>query len=109
MITDVWQGLAVYRSTDAKTWKRQADNLLQKPGQGEDDQVMGGHCDVVVSGGRAFLFYFTHPGKRGPDAKKDGPEQRRSSIQVTELFQSGDTLRAERDAPTRVLLRHDNQ
>ena len=107
MITDVWQGLAVYRSADAKTWKRQPDNLLQKPGQGEDDQVMGGHCDVVVSGGRAFLFYFTHPERRGPDAEKDGAEQRRSSIQVTELIQSGDTLRTERDTPTRILLRND--
>jgi hypothetical protein len=109
MITDVWRGLAVYRSTDAKSWKRQADNLLEKPGQGEDDQVIGGHADVVVSGDRAYLVYFTHPGRRGPDAKKDGAEQRRSSIQMTELFQSGDTLRAERDTPTRVLLRNDNQ
>jgi hypothetical protein len=108
MITDVWQGLAAYRSTDAKTWKRQGANLLQTPGQGMDDQVMGGHCDVVVSGGRAFLFYFTHPGRSGPDAKKDGAEQRRSSIQVTELIQSGDTLRVERDAPTRILLRNDH-
>lgn len=55
MITDVWQGLAVYRSLDAKTWQRQAGNLLQTAGQGEDDGVMGGHCDVVVSGDRAFL------------------------------------------------------
>ena len=109
MITDVWRGLAVYRSADARTWKRQSGNLLETPGQGVDDQVMGGHADVVVSGDRAFLFYFTHPGRRGPDAKKDDVEQRRSAIQVTELFQSGDTLRAERDTPTRVLLRHDNQ
>lgn len=107
LITDVWRGLAAYRSTDAQHWTRQPGNLLEQPGQGVDDQVIGGHCDVVVSGGRAFLFYFTHPGRRGPDAKKDGLEQRRSSIQVAELIQSGDTLRAERDAPTRVLLRND--
>ena len=107
LITDVWRGLAVYRSTDAKTWTRQSDNLLEQPGQGLDDQVIGGHCDVVVSGERAFLFYFTHPGRHGPDAKKDGLEQRRSAIQVTELIQSGDTLRALRDAPTRINLRHD--
>lgn len=107
MITDVWRGLAVYRSTDAVTWKRQPANLLEQPGQGEDDQVMGGHADVVVSGDRAYLFYFTHPGRRGPDAKKDGAEQRRSTLQVTELFQDGDTLRAERDTPTRILLRAD--
>ena len=107
MITDVWQGLAVYRSVDATHWTRQTGNLLQTPGQGEDDQVMGGHCDVVVSGDRAFLFYFTHPERRGPDAKKDGAEQRRSSIQVTELFNTGDTLSVQRDTPTRILLRND--
>ena len=107
MITDVWKGLAVYRSQDGLAWKRQADNLLQQPGQGADDQVKGGHADVVVSGGRAYLFYFTHPGRRGADADKDGVEQRRSSLQVTELIQEGDTLRAERDAPTRIALRND--
>lgn len=105
MISDVWRGLAVYRSPDALTWTRQPENLLQQPGQGLDDQVIGGHADVVVSGGRAFLFYFTHPGRRGADAKKDGPEQRRSAIQVTELLAAGDWLRVERDAPTRILLR----
>jgi hypothetical protein len=72
-----------------------------------DDQVMGGHADVVVSGARAFLFYFTHPGRRGPDAQQDGAEQRRSAIQVTELFLQDDKLGVERDAPTRILLRND--
>ncbi|MGH8855461.1 MAG: hypothetical protein ACREWI_14445 [Telluria sp.] len=107
MITDVWRGLAVYRSTDANTWTRQGANLLQQPGLGVDDAVMGGHCDVVVSGDRAWLFYFTHPGRRGPDAGKDGSEQRRSTIQVTELILEGDTLRVERDAPARIALRGD--
>jgi GH43 family beta-xylosidase len=107
MITDVWRGLAVYRSTDAMTWTRQKDNLLEQPGQGVDDGVMGGHCDVVVSGDRAYMFYFTHPGRSGADAKKDGVAQRRSVLQVTEVFQDGETLRVERDAPTRILLRAD--
>lgn len=107
MITDVWAGLAVYRSPDARSWTRQPGNLLQAPGKGVDDAVMGGHADVVVSGDRAFLFYFTHPGRRGADKTRDGVEQRRSTIQVTELFQAGDTLRTERDAPTRIVLRAD--
>ena len=107
MITDVWHGLAVYRSPDAKTWTRQSGNLLQQPGQGADDKVMGGHADVVVSGGRAYLFYFTHPGRQGPDAKKDGAEQRRSAIQVTELFHADGKLTVDRDAPTRIVLRND--
>jgi hypothetical protein len=108
MITDVWRGLAVYRSTDALNWTRQPANLLQQPGHGPDDGVIGGHCDVVVSGDRAWLFYFTHPGRSvatgGAGSGTDGPEQRRSSIQVTELIQSGDTLSVERDAPTPIAL-----
>jgi hypothetical protein len=104
MIMDLWHGLGVFKSADAKTWTRQPDTLLEQPGKGKDDQVMGGHPDVVVSGDRAYLFYFTHPGRRGPDAKKDGPEQRRSSIQVTELHKVGDWLKVDRDAPTHILL-----
>ncbi|MEO7496457.1 MAG: family 43 glycosylhydrolase [Massilia sp.] len=101
MITDVWRGLAVYRSADALNWKRQPDNLLQIPGKGADDQVIGGHADVVVAGQRAYLFYFTHPGRQGPDARNDGVAQRRSVIQMTELKQQGEWLSAERDVAVR--------
>jgi GH43 family beta-xylosidase len=104
MITDVWRGLGVYRSSDAVTWKRQAGNLLQVPGKGLDDGAIGQHPDVVVSGGRAFLFYFTHPGRNAGTAKLDGPEQRRSSLQVVELKETGGILSAERDTPTRINL-----
>ena len=65
---------------------------------------MGGHRDVVVSGDRAFLFYFTHPGRRGPDARKDGTEQRRSSIQIVELHEQDGWLTCDRDEPTHILL-----
>ncbi len=64
LITDVWRGLAVYRSDDGRDWTRQPDNLLEAPGKGADDQVKGAHADVVVSGDRAWLFYFTHPGRK---------------------------------------------
>ena len=104
MVTDVWQGLAVYRSDDAVTWTRQRGNLLQQPGHGTDDEVKGGHPDVVVNGDRAYLFYFTHPGRRGAEEKKDGYEQRRSSIQVTELTVKDRWLACDRDQPTRIRL-----
>jgi hypothetical protein len=105
MITDVWRGLAVYRSEDTLHWTRQAGgNLLQQPGRDEDDGVIGGHPDIVVSGDRAFLFYFTHPGRRGPDAKKDGYEQRRSSLQVVELKLVEGKLTCQRDEPTAIRL-----
>ena len=86
------------------SWKRQAASLVAQPGRGPDDQVKGGHPDVVVSGGRAFLFYFTHPGRRGPDEKKDTYEQRRSSIQVVELEYQDGVLTCDRDRPTYIRL-----
>ncbi len=104
MIVDQWQGLGVYRSTDTSDWKGQPSNLLAAPGRGLDDQVKGGHADVVVSGNRAFLFYFTHPGRRGADADKDGYEQRRSSIQVVELKVVDDWLHCDRDKQVRIRL-----
>ena len=102
MVVDNWQGLGVYASDDALHWKRQPSNLLDQPGAGPDDQVKGGHPDVVVSGQRAFLFYFTHPGRRGPEAKRDGYEQRRSSIQVVELEDQNGRLVCDRDRATHI-------
>lgn len=104
MVVDVWDGLSVYRSEDASRWQLQKQNLLQEPGDGPDDQVKGGHPDVVVSKDRAYLFYFTHPGRRGSDAGKDGYEQRRSSIQVVELYFENGWLTCDRDKPTRIRL-----
>ncbi len=105
MVVDTWDGLGVYRSDDALGWTRQKDNLLREPGLGEDDRVKGGHPDVVVSGDRAFLFYFTHPGRRGEEAGKDGTEQRRSSIQVVELEYEDGGLTCDRNRTAHVLLR----
>lgn len=105
MITDVWRGLAAYRSDDALTWIRQTGgNLLETPGMGQDDQVKGGHADVAVSGDRAWLFYFTHPGRLGADEKKDTSEQRRSSIQVVELEYKVGVLSCDRNQPTHIKL-----
>jgi beta-xylosidase len=104
VIIDEWKGLGVFRSDDASNWEKQPVNLLAQPGKGEDDQVIGGHPDVVVSGDRAFLFYFTHPGRRGADARKDTHEQRRSSIQAVELELKDGWLACDRDQPTHVAL-----
>lgn len=104
MVIDHWQGLGVYHSTDTLHWTPQAHDILFEPGIGPEDGVMGNHADVVVSGDRAFLFYFTHPGRRGPDAKSDTTEQRRSSVQVVELTCNGEELEADRDAPAHIAL-----
>ncbi|MFH1716063.1 MAG: GDSL-type esterase/lipase family protein [Planctomycetota bacterium] len=104
MVVDVWQGLGVYYSDDCLSWTRQAKNLLEEPGKGPDDKVKGGHPDVVVCGQRAYLFYFTHPGRENPNDREDTYEQRRSSIQVVELKYKDGQLTCERDRPTWILL-----
>lgn len=98
MIIDVWKGMEVYSSDDLLTWKKQPDRILETPGKGLDDQAIGGHCDVVVNNDKAYVFYFTHPGRR-----KDKPapatsfEARRSLIQVAELHYKDGTLWCDRD------------
>lgn len=105
LVTDVWKGLAVYSSADGLAWKRQQDNLLAVPGRGADDGVYGQHADVVVNGDRAWLFYFTHPGRKPGVKQTDSLATRRSSIQVVELFEKDGVLSVDRDAPARVALR----
>jgi polygalacturonase len=104
MIVDVWDGQGVYSSDDAVNWTRQKENLLQKGGTGPDDTTRGHHADVVVSSNRAYLFYFTHPGTAGQGAKKDGIEQRRSSVQVVELEYKDGRLICDRDKPVNINL-----
>jgi hypothetical protein len=105
LINDVWKGLAVYGSDDGERWIRQDGNLLASPGRGADDQAAGQHADVVVVADRAWLFYFTHPGRK-PNAKHpDNYQTRRSSIQVVELHETDGRLTVDRDAPTRIALR----
>lgn len=106
MLVDTWKGLGVYRSDDLTAWKGQPEKLLDQPGKGADDGVNGGHPGVVVSGDRAFCFYFTHPGRSGTISPNDpnNLELRRSSIQVVELFEKDGRLTCDRDAPLRISL-----
>ncbi|OOQ56550.1 family 43 glycosylhydrolase [Mucilaginibacter pedocola] len=105
MITDEWHGLRLYRSTDAKSWEKQG-LLLDKPGKRPEDTPTGAHADVVVSGGHAYIIYFTHPGRKthqdeGPLDKDGGYtySSKRTSIHAAELeFQDG-TLVCDRDKP----------
>lgn len=70
MITDPWDGLAVYRSEDAETWSRQAANLL-KPDRCRGDVHRGHHADVLVQGQQATLFYHVHPEEEAGEAQTD--------------------------------------
>ena len=105
MIVDVWKGLGVYSSDDAQKWTRQAKNILEEPGHGPDDTAKGQHADVVVSGDRAFLFYFTHPGRQSDRRAGNEYDQRRSSIQVVELELKDGIITCDRDIPTHILMK----
>jgi len=101
MITDFWQGQAVYRSDDAEQWQRQDNNILEAPGQRPDDAAIGSHADVEVLGDRAFIFYFTHP-DRFPSKQYNMDEThpyefKRSSLQVAQLEMRGASLICDRD------------
>ena len=104
MAVDNWNGIGIYSSDDFITWKRQDKNILQIPGSGIDDQVMGGHPDIVVNGDKAYIFYFTHPGRTVENHGKDGSEQRRSSIQVAELEYLDGQITCNRDKPVFIQL-----
>lgn len=110
LLTDQWSGLGVYRSADANSWEKQGV-ILRSPGKRKDDGVRASHPCVVVSGERAFVFYFTHPGwiKEGgwgseadklDDAGILPHNYRRSSIQVAELKIDQDgVMTCDRDLP----------
>lgn len=102
MITDPWNGLGVYRSSDLLSWQRQ-DNILAVGGTRADDATKGGHADVLVVDDRAYVFYFTHPQRNEPHAPViPGVEpyaSRRTSIQVAELAYVDGIITCDRNAP----------
>ncbi len=106
LIIDPWKGLAAYHSSDLLHWTAQPARLLEAPGRGPDDQAIGGHADVVVSGDRAYLFYFTHPGRGAAHpAPPNSIAAKRSVIQVVELHYQNGQLTCDRDQPTYVQLK----
>lgn len=98
MVADAWKGLIVLRSDDAETWTLQPARLLEQPGTQATDTAMGQHPDVVVSGGRAFLYYFVHQSNE-PQAKADPYYGQRTVIQVAELKEGDGVLSVDREAP----------
>jgi hypothetical protein len=71
-----------------------------------EDTPSGAHGDVVVVGNKAYIFYFTHPGRETHfnatlDADGKYPySEKRSSIQVAELVVNNGVLEVkDRDQP----------
>ena len=100
MIIDAWKGMEIYSSDDLLTWKKQPKRILENPGKGKDDQAIGGHCDVLVNNGHAYLFYFTHPGRNKINpAAKGSFDDKRSVIQLAELKYENGEVTSDRDGP----------
>ncbi len=96
-------GLALYRSDDAVAWT-QVGTLLLGGGTGPDDGAVGHHPEVILSGDRAYMFYFVHPGTSATPG--GGRDAKRTSIQVVELKYdaANNTLTADRNSPTMINL-----
>lgn len=100
MIVDVWKGMEIYSSDDLLKWAKQEQRILEEPGTGKDDQAIGGHCDVWIKDGRAFVFYFTHPGRRKDHpAERNSFEDKRSVVQVAELIYKDGLITCDRNKP----------
>lgn len=105
MIIDVWKGLEIYSSADLLNWKKQEQRILEQPGKDIDDRAIGGHCDVVVNKGRAYVFYFTHPGRNKENPARPGSfESRRSYIKYAELEYKNGEIKCDRDKPVDINL-----
>ena len=97
LIADVWKGLMVLRSDDARNWTEQAGYILGEAGRKASDRSKGQHADVVVDGDRAFIYYFVHQGNE-PEAASDPRWHQRTVIQVAELVYKDGKLSVDRDA-----------
>lgn len=98
LIVDEWHGLAVYRSADLESWRRQG-LILDVPGKRAHDADYGRHADVVETGDgqTAYIVYFTHPGLAA-GADPESYEARRSCIQAAQLRVVDGLLVCDRDA-----------
>lgn len=87
LIADCWaNGMRVWSSDDCLSWKLQEEALF------------GSHGDVVVSGDRAWWFYFG--GRRTPGTPRRG---RTTAINVVELsVTDGKLLAADPEQPTYI-------
>lgn len=107
MIVDAWKGMEIFSSDDLLTWKKQPNRILENPGKGTDDHAIGGHCDVVVNNGKAYVYYFTHPGRRkDTPAARGSFDDKRSVIQIAELKYENGEITCNRDEPAQVNLKY---
>lgn len=106
LISDYWNGLAVYCSDDFTNWVRCRD-ILAESGVRLLDQGFAHHADVLVKNERAYLFYFCHPyageGNQEMSISENitARDKSRSVIQVAELVVKEGEIWCDRDAQVR--------
>lgn len=106
MIVDAWKGLEIFSSDDLEHWKKQSTRILETPGTGKDDGAIGGHPDVVINDNKAYVFYFTHPGRtKTSPAAPNSVAAKRSVIQVAELKYKDGEISCNRDEPVFIRLK----
>ncbi|MEI6945847.1 family 43 glycosylhydrolase [Paraflavisolibacter sp. H34] len=106
MVVDNWAGMSIYHSDDLLQWTRQPNRILEEPGTGAEDAAIGGHADVVVNDGRAFIYYFTHPGRsKANPAPPQSVDARRSLIQVAELEYKDGVITCDRNKEVKIRLK----
>jgi hypothetical protein len=105
LIKDPNSGLDVYRSDELDTWTYQG-KILDRPGTRNSDGTIGKHADVVVSGDRAYIIYFTHPyTEDAPERNGVSPlSNRHTALQAAELEVQNGRLVCDRDRPFRIRL-----
>jgi len=102
LVVDQWAGLGVYRSDDGLKWERNGI-ILNGASSRLQDGPSGAHADLLVIGEKAYIFYFTHPGRKShieAPEREDGNvpyEMRRSVIQAAELRIINGELKVERE------------
>ena len=102
IVVDQWRAWACSARTTPNIGKPSGRIYCSSPGQGNEDQVQGQHADVVVNGDRAYLFYFTHPGRRGEERR---PRRHRAAPQLDPSGGAegeGRLAHCDRDRPTHV-------
>lgn len=108
LISDFWDGLAVYKSDDYKNWVRNG-TILSKSGKRVLDQGQAHHADVLILNDRAYIIYFNHP---FIDPNIDLSTQRfassnRAVIQVAELEVENEKLICDRNKVVEIKWFHD--
>jgi len=101
MLVDRWKGMGVLCSGDLSHWTEQPAPILGIPGTRPDDGDIGRHGEVVVQGGEAYIFYFTHP--FGPKDHTE-PGKHRSSLQAARLELADGVLGCDRNKPFKLAL-----